>query len=362
MKRGFTLTELLIVIVIISIMAGLALSALSAAAELAREQRTKAIIAKLDQFVMEKYEGYRTRAVPVPASLRNQNNPRVAAQYRLTGLRDLMRLELPDRITDICNANELADVQAVKSDGLYYLEFLTFTNQAQAAVVTSIPAVTRSYKRVAQRVMANERANRPAGTYKGWSVQHQGSECLYLILTQIHDGDKQATDFFAPEEIGDTDGDGMREILDGWGRPIEFIRWAPGYVTNPWDATRAPMLTTQTRPALDLNGNLVVYTPDIFDPAKVDPRATDALGIENDPFELRPLLVSSGRDGELGIILEDYDPNDLMLRPFTYRFVNPIIPNDAWAILPNSGRRIGEPLPASTGYADNITSHYQAAE
>ena len=42
------------------------------------------------------------------------------------------------------------------------------------------------------------------------------------------DGNRKGTDFFNESEIGDTDGDGMKEILDAWGNPIEFLRWAPG--------------------------------------------------------------------------------------------------------------------------------------
>src|SRR5262245_32488022 len=81
LRRGFTLTELLIVILIIGIMTGLALSAMSGATELACEQRTRSIIAKLDQLIMERYEGFRTRAVPVNTTTRQANlaNPRQAA-------------------------------------------------------------------------------------------------------------------------------------------------------------------------------------------------------------------------------------------------------------------------------------------
>ena len=49
----------------------------------------------------------------------------------------------------------------------------------------------------------------------------------------MKDGDKNALDFFMPDEIGDMDEDGMKEILDGWGTPIEFLRWAPGYSQRP---------------------------------------------------------------------------------------------------------------------------------
>src|SRR6187200_1326564 len=77
-RRAFTLTELLLVITIIGIMTGLGLSALAGAVELAREQRTQTIIAKIDQLIMERYESYRTRALPI--RIPNGVDPRTAAR------------------------------------------------------------------------------------------------------------------------------------------------------------------------------------------------------------------------------------------------------------------------------------------
>src|SRR5436309_2665148 len=96
-RAGFTLTELLIVMMILGIMTGLALSGLAGAINLAKEQRTRAIITKIDQLVMEHYEDYRTRSVP----LNQFAAPSVAARNRLYALRELMRMEMPDRVTDV---------------------------------------------------------------------------------------------------------------------------------------------------------------------------------------------------------------------------------------------------------------------
>jgi prepilin-type N-terminal cleavage/methylation domain-containing protein len=311
-RRAFTLTELLVVMGIIAILAGLALSALSGATELARAQRTRAIINKLDQLIMDRYESYRTRAVPVPRATRTaaMASPRIAALNRLNVLRELMRMELPDRVSDVVDGP-----------------------------VTGIPppSVWQGYRRRAFAALG-------AGWATSWTVEHQGSECLYLILASMQDGDKSALDFFTPDEIGDTDADGMKEILDAWGQPIEFLRWAPGYLPSNG------ALTTQDP-----------TVPDPFDPVKIDPRwASTSVPVK--PFALRPLIFSSGPDREGGIVVD---------RPSaTLRYSTTTPPNDPYYIPPDV-QQLGTPLdfnptnpsaslvgPLANRHRDNLTNHY----
>ena len=42
-------------------------------------------------------------------------------------------------------------------------------------------------------------------------------------------GGSPALEAIPSSNIGDTDNDGLREILDGWGNPLGFIRWPVGY-------------------------------------------------------------------------------------------------------------------------------------
>ena len=49
-----------------------------------------------------------------------------------------------------------------------------------------------------------------------------------MVIT-IACGDGEARTLFHESNIGDTDGDGAPEFLDGWGHPINFLRWAPGF-------------------------------------------------------------------------------------------------------------------------------------
>jgi hypothetical protein len=108
-------------------------------------------------------------------------------------------------------------------------------------------------------------------------------------------------EFFRQTEIGDVDDDDMFELLDGWGNPIEFLRWAPGFISDKQQAyvevseqSGKPYVvsvqldktvTTGTEP--QLIPKWVNENPDPFDPLRVDKRG----------FYLYPLVVSSGPDG-----------------------------------------------------------------
>ena len=321
--RGFTLMELLIVMLIIAILAGLAMAALQGATEQAREARTRAIIAKIDQLISDKWESYRTRSVPIRinANTRSRSEPftdantngfwdsgetytdtnsngqydRGAAYFRLMALRELMRMELPDRKSDILNGTALE-------------------NRATGIAASS---VAQSYYRKISGCTGGNPAN--------WTTTFEESECLYLILSTMRDGDKNALEFFMPDEIGDVDEDGMKEILDGWGRPIIFLRWPAGYRSTV-------AVTTQS--------NTETKARDPFDPAREDVRAT---------FELRPLILSPGPD-------KIYDINTVG----NLRYSTTSHANDPYVV--SSGVQVGAPVDSDgdgDNSGDNITNHYQ---
>jgi prepilin-type N-terminal cleavage/methylation domain-containing protein len=290
--RGFTLSELMIVMAIISILAGLGFSAFTGATQLAREQRTGAMINKIDQLISERYEGYRTRAVPIKVSTAVSTatgGARVAARIRLNALRELMRMELPDRISDIIN-------QATSPP----------SPRATATGMANV-ALQRSYYRMAVRSLGS-----PANL-ANWTTTNEGAECLYLIIATMRDGDKSALDYFGPDEIGDTDEDGMNEILDGWGTPIQFLRWPAGYAEQPgqdgdWGVTGVDddgngITDDVTEAGFPGSDDIVVPTmqtrnylkaPDPFDPAKVDLKWGTTGAVQ--PYALYPLIFSAGRN------------------------------------------------------------------
>jgi hypothetical protein len=59
-----------------------------------------------------------------------------------------------------------------------------------------------------------------------------GAECLYMIIMAAQNEEADDRSIIKPENIGDFDNDGFPEIVDAWGMPIRFLRWAPGFTSD----------------------------------------------------------------------------------------------------------------------------------
>jgi prepilin-type N-terminal cleavage/methylation domain-containing protein len=402
-RRAFTLTELLITIAIITLLAGLGLSALGGATQLAREQRTQAMIDKIDQFIRERHEEYRTRAVPIkmptaapyppfyslPIYSNKQGGSaqsRANAMLRLTALHALMRMELPDRRTDVVNYSSTP--YSPELSGVSSFVSLSTPMFSGASVSFYMPsaALQRTYFRMAVKALGgNPNASTTFTVLDKWTPENENAECLYLIIASMRDGDKQALDYFASDEIGDTDEDGMKEIIDGWGTPITFLRWAPGYCEQPgldgepgvinvdddnngvtddvteygWtgsDDLQFVVQTFQTRNA--------ARAPDPFDPARVHPRWDP--NPKNDPYALFPLILSAGPDRQYDIKLGFTSPPPTT--PFRYAVPPSGFPNDPYFDSqgaysePQLGTPLDEDGDGELNFTDNLSNHAQQAQ
>jgi hypothetical protein len=127
----------------------------------------------------------------------------------------------------------------------------------------------------------------------------------------------------------------MKEILDGWGRPIEFIRWPAGYNTSTVGSS-----TTQVADGFNF--------PDPFDPAKVDTRWSNTNAWQT-PYALRPLIFSAGRNKVY----------DIWQDPAVYYQSLPVASDPYTGF---TGKLMGQPNDGAgdgDDSRDNITNHFQ---
>lgn len=317
-RKGLTLVELLAVISIIGILASMVLVAMRGAQEDAIEAKTRSTISKIHEVIAAKYETYLTHPLPIKiptvAFQSIGGNRAVSAsemsRIRLTAIRDLMRLEMPDRPSDVKlfgrtnsemslpDATELgkvsysgasiSDANAMLIPTSIFCRLYEGTPNEQFYELGRIPPPAALLS-IRQSITAAFSV-----TGKAWETNNSNSELLYLIISQSQFNNGNALELFGANEVADTDEDGLKEFIDGWGNPICWIRWPAGLDNGSG--------IFNTVEPFDLNGELSL------DP--MDPLLSD-IGFEiarlSDPkFKpgkgLFPLIISSGGDKRFGMV------------------------------------------------------------
>ena len=191
-RVAFTLVELLVVVTIISILAATAMFVLFSAETYAREGKTRTRVTALHRLTMDVWESYASRRVNV--------SPTPAATFddrKQAAIDAMLAMDMPDRWEEITGVAE-----------------------------NDRSALSKAYS-----------LRMPASP----STKHEAAECLYLIVAVA----AQGLDHFHANDIGDVDGDGAPEFVDAWGRPIYFLRSAPGFpspLVDPGETNPFPIV------------------------------------------------------------------------------------------------------------------------
>lgn len=211
---GFTLVELLVSLVIVTILASLALAGLVAARARGRVAKTRSTIRKISEIILPYYELYEVRRPQLPASATQLDNRSQLAELRRIALRRLMALELPERVTDVTNNFTTVDPEKPpRSKPLV-------VRSAVDCVLSEVPPVARRYN--------SALAGKSGVT---------SADLLHLIVFRGPVADPDVIEHFRLDEIRDTNSNGMPEFVDGWNNPIKFMRWPVGFQspTQPID-------------------------------------------------------------------------------------------------------------------------------
>jgi hypothetical protein len=286
----------MVAIAIIGILATLLLGAAAVASEVARDARTKSHIARLHTLLVERYDGYRNQRVELNTTWRSYTPQQLFDRTgiifdsrlyepagRLAGLRETMKLEMPDRWSDLLNA-------PVPNPPV----LIPASNGRPGVFLQRVPALYETYARTYNRLV--DRVNEETGQVNTDEdiVANESAECLYLIIMNAT-GDGEAPGMFKPTDVGDTDGDGALEFVDGWGKPIAFIRWAPGFNSDA-QLSIASLQRLRTKSGDAAVADAIIADHDPFDLFRLDnPTTTVTRG-----WRLLPLIVSGGGDEEIG--------------------------------------------------------------
>lgn len=306
-RRGFTVIELLVVIAIMLLMLSISVVALRGAIGTAREKATQATILKIHGLVQQRVEAFH----------------RAVDRLNLTASKQRMKVNFNSTYGQATNV------------------YLNDNSKVLDVMVKKQLFQSRFPQNFAERNLSGGTLPPPAPH----KPETQSSALLYWLLTnsEVFGIAPVDTSEFSSSEVQDTDGDGLMEFVDGWGRPLRFYR-CPTQLFRPGGATSYTNMAPINRnyvsaiwaglpahPPEDVNGNGVLdagedlnnngrldsYDIDPMDRDPDDPTAqlyqlagrdssgTIMIGIQdlfNTPSTFNQfLIVSAGPDGVLGL-------------------------------------------------------------
>lgn len=221
-RAGFTLVELLVVVALIAILAGLTLRVAVGVINQGREAATKTTLQKVQRLINSRLEEFNRRfGGNDPSSLyRLETTP----EYLLAG----------QMLVDNSGTKASGNVRRILARKLLYIKYFPQSAREldpglQPELYTALSAL-----------------GGPNST-SDVEAEISSAEILHdLVVNSTSLGDVGVgLDSFLNSEIADTDGDGRKEFVDGWQQPIVFYRWPmllfwPGFqVQNNTDATLA---------------------------------------------------------------------------------------------------------------------------
>ena len=320
-RAGFTLVELLVVVALIAILAGLTLRVAVGVINQGREAATKTTLQKVQRLINSRLEEFNRRfGGNDPSSLyRLETTP----EYLLAG----------QMLVDNSGTKASGNARRILARKLLYIKYFPQSAREldpglQPELYTALSAL-----------------GGPNST-SDVETEISSAEILHdLVVNSTSLGDVGVgLDNFLNSEIADTDGDGRKEFVDGWQQPIVFYRWPmllfwPGFqVQNNTDATLAQFanasptaeqaqLLISTLPVNTSLANHLARDPQ--DPLNLLGNAKEfAQGGLMPPGDVRlqseiapyaqvagfhfpgtfhcPLLVSAGPNGVLGLQLPTY--------------------------------------------------------
>jgi len=245
---GFTLVELLLVIAIIAVLTTMSVSIIAGAQNDARVSATRSRVQIIERLMASELEDFEVRRSPIPfrfiSSLGNTMPPYsivelavgatvpprptpawdpTLANRALHG-RNMKRMLVLDLIR-----SEYPDFTSGTPQGLGTYPSLQFQQYLRAPVAAGGLGMTEDDLNLNVLPFFTRFQTANVLRWNGWNGAATGSdeansaEVLYRILSELEvDGANGMDVLGGTRATGDTDGDGVLEVVDAWGDPIRF--------------------------------------------------------------------------------------------------------------------------------------------
>ena len=226
LREAFTLIEILIVITVIILLVTLMGAVIGNSVKKAREAATATLIEKIDKLLDERTKGFDRatksldfqRIIAVRKQLLEASgifgvSPKVLSAV---ARKDFFRTNFPQRYA------ELTDVRTFPMGST--------SNGVPDAI--EFDSTLRPEDTNGNGVLDGAEDTNGNGVLDGYvHAKHnpatESAALLYYMLTrmQVFGVPPIGEAEFSTSEVRDTDGDGLLEFVDGWGRPLRFYRW-----------------------------------------------------------------------------------------------------------------------------------------
>jgi prepilin-type N-terminal cleavage/methylation domain-containing protein len=237
-RSGFTLIELLIVVSIIGILITAFVATVNGVFRSARITRTTATLQKIDGLLADRQKGLE-RAFSGSTFRQFAKRQYLIRQYRgFTIDYQGSNLVTLNRVPGL--SEKASEVLSMKDWQRYYFP-QSFADYIIAAQFMGLnedkgdpPNGAVADDGIPDRIQIANKDN-PDFDMSKHTPETESAEMLYFSLTELEvfGVPPVGDDAFNSQELQDTDGDGLLEIIDGWDNPVRFYRW-PTRLLKPY--------------------------------------------------------------------------------------------------------------------------------